>query len=225
MFKMPKNKSPTHIFVKLNTIEDLTRMSCALEKIPFMIFSYKQKQNYMFYVDYHQINHVKISYCVENPSIDNFLSYVNSNGSESVSLINKLSGNNITSPVVLIENSRTISKTTPKLDKIGSVFVPNLYDLCKAVSYSSSVHDSAIPFFKFHSKNNAILGTFLNTFYDDGVDFYYTKLDSDVSENFVKGDFYSEPNNGFSFTNSIEEHGSFFIKIINLPNAHPMVKL
>ena len=35
MFKMPKNKSPTHIFVKLNTIEDLTRMSCALEKIPF----------------------------------------------------------------------------------------------------------------------------------------------------------------------------------------------
>ena len=56
MFKMPKNKSPTHIFVKLNTIEDLTRMSCALEKIPFMIFSYKQKQNYMFYVDYHQIN-------------------------------------------------------------------------------------------------------------------------------------------------------------------------
>ena len=150
---------------------------------------YKQKQNYMFYVDYHQINHVKISYCVENPSIDNFLSYVNSNGSESVSLINKLSGNNITSPVVLIENSRTISKTTPKLDKIGSVFVPNLYDLCKAVSYSSSVHDSAIPFFKFHSKNNAILGTFLNTFYDEGVDFYYTKLDSDVSEIFVKGEF------------------------------------
>ena len=221
---MTKNKPLTHIFVKLNTIEDLTRMSCALEKLPLMIFSYKQKQNYVFYIDYHQINNVKISYYVENRTVDNYISYVNSNGSESTSLIKKMSKHSIlTSPVILIENFRLIHKTILKLDKIDTVFVPDLYDICKAVTYHSSVHDVAIPFFKFSSKNHMILGTFLNTFYDDSVDFYYTKLDNDVNGNFVK--FSSEDNNSVSFTNSIEEHGPFFMKIINLTNVHPMVKL
>ena len=101
---MTKNKPLTHIFVKLNTIEDLTRMSCALEKLPLMIFSYKQKQNYQVWqegfhpemildsemllkkLNYIHNNPVKRGY-VEEPGHWRYSSWNNYNVSEEMGIL------------------------------------------------------------------------------------------------------------------------------------------
>lgn len=234
-------KSP--IYVKLQSINDLSRLVCSLERVPIPIFTYAFKNCDILAAPMDSSNGRSIIYYVEISDIckNEFISYKINKNIEEVKLVDDMRDTSANySPIIkmasppghFIKPSRI--STAMKYVGIG---LRDLSSLSKLVAYRTIYEENTIPLFLFtlQSKNNPsefkddqssalVLGTPLNMLDSTDVSyFYFVKLEKPASNYYLK--FSMQRSMEPTFSNHPDEHGFVYLKIIHISGSHPLVDI
>lgn len=235
-------KSP--IYVKLQSVNDLSRLVCSLERVPIPIFTYGFKNKFILAAPMDSTNGRCIIYYVE--IIDNckheFLSYKINKNVEDVKLVDDLRDTSAYySPIIKLAS---LPDQFLKPARIGAAMrypgmgLQDLSSLSKLVAYRTIYEENTIPLFLFplpsketSSENKRedqlptyLLGTALNMMDSTDVNyFYYVKMDKPVTNYYLKFSMHQsiEP----TFSNHPDEHGFVYLKIIQMSDPHPLVEI
>jgi hypothetical protein len=130
------------------------------------------------------------------------------------------------SPIINIEKLPAImEKSSRKSKKISytKIMLRDLDSLAKIAAYKTIYDEPPLPLIFFENKNNSTytLGTSINFMETDSLTyFYYVNIENEPA-NFLK--YSTQRSEKPSFTNSIENHGYIYLKIIKLAREHPLV--
>jgi hypothetical protein len=220
-----KLKSPC--YVELESINDLARLVCALERTPLPVFSMR--------LDGADVLSAQIDFIMDRPVIyyakfnksGEFLAYRNVNGVEDVTIVDAITNPTFSyAPIIQVDKLPDSMMKNAKAEKSSGYILIKLKDvasLAKVSSYKMFYDESPLPLFLFKD-GKPILGAFMSMNDSDSISyFYYVKLDSKPSEMFMKysGQRVEKP----AFTNKIDEHGYIYMKVIRLRKDHPLVML
>ena len=227
-----ESKSPYYIEVaKLN---NFARLVCALELTPLPCFSMNLNNDHIYAVQTEFINGIPVIYyakCPDSGSNSNFsnqfIAYRCHGISETVILVDTASNPLfVYSPIINIEKLPAImEKSSRKSKKIGytKIMLKDLDSLAKIAAYKTIYDEPPLPILYFENKKNNMytLGTPINFMETDSLTyFYYINVENEPS-NFLK--YSTQRSEKPSFTNSIENHGYIYLKIIKLAKEHPLV--
>lgn len=220
-----KFKSPSYI--ELDSIKDLARLACALERAPLPIFSMKFDGENILATQIDLLMGKPVIYYAKTDSCGEFLAYRNTYGTEEIALVDALTNPALAyAPIIQVEKVPESMMKNSKADKNSGytcIKLKDLSSLAKASCYKMIYEEPPLPLFLF--KNNEwTLGTFMST--NDGNDisfFYYINMDSPPKQPFLK--YSAQKPEKPSFTSNIDEHGYIYMKVIKLKKDHPLVKI
>ncbi|KAA2280808.1 MAG: hypothetical protein AB7V56_05600 [Candidatus Nitrosocosmicus sp.] len=235
-------KSP--IYIRLKTINDLSRLVCSLERVPIPIFTYSFKNKAILASPMDSVSGRSIIYYVEISDIckHEFLSYKINKNVEEVTLVNDMRDTSANySPIIKIASP---PEQFIKPSRIGTALrytgmgLQDLLSLSKLVAYRTIYEENTIPLFLFplSSKNSTsevkkekmhfgtyLLGTALNMLDSTDVNyFYYVNLDKPITNYYLK--FNMQKSIEPTFSNHPDEHGFVYLKIIQMAEPHPLVE-
>jgi hypothetical protein len=130
------------------------------------------------------------------------------------------------SPIINIEKLPPImEKSSRKSKKVSytKVMLRDLDSLAKIAAYKTLYDEPPLPIIFFENKKNRTytLGTTITFMETESLTyFYYVNIESEPA-NFLK--YSTQRSEKPSFTNSIENHGYIYLKIIKLAKEHPLV--
>jgi hypothetical protein len=230
---MPSTGKNIHppIFVEVTGLDDLARLSCALERVSLPIFRFKINGDTILAAQLDIFKGTPIIYYVKNAQAGRFLGYRKVGGKEVAEMsASARDPTNTYAPIISIENA-------PRIFEEGFVGKPNgheqclsmqvseLESLCKIALYRIVFEETPLPIFTFPAKKEQwILGTF--TRMDDADEttiFFYMILNGQPDNRFVR---YSSVNpDKTDLIDRIDEHGYVYGKICKLKETHPLVDL
>ncbi|QQG49230.1 MAG: hypothetical protein HY247_02655 [archaeon] len=225
---MPKKAEPKiggACFVKLNSLVELGRLSCALERAPFPLFAFKHDDLTRIAAQADLYMGTPIFYFFDAPSPGEFLAYRNSGDGEEVQLVP--AANNATylyAPVIRVNKMpESLSPKEEFGDKYMSVEVLDLPSLVKVGTYKMLFEEPPLPLFSFKNGAGWVIGTFARIDdYEEASIFFYTKAKEAPTSGFVR--YSPDKIAETSFVTRTDEHGYYYIKVVKLDAPHPMVQ-
>ncbi len=223
-----ESKSP--FYIEVCDLNNFARLVCALERAPLPCFSMNLNNDHIFAVQTEFVNGIPVIYYAKylNSNFSNqFIAYRCHGLSETVTLVDTASNPLfVYSPIINIEKLPAImEKSSRKSKKISytKIMLRDLDSLAKIAAYKTIYDEPPLPIIVFENKNNSTytLGTSINFMETDSLTyFYYVNIETEPA-NFLK--YSTQRSEKPSFTNSIENHGYIYLKIIKLAKEHPLV--
>lgn len=222
--KTPKQAT----FVELESLNDLARLTCALERAPLPTFADRVDSHYRISSQIDFFSGSAVFYYSESTVSKQFLGYKTSNTGEEVNLVDVPSNPSFNySPIIeIVKFPKVFQPQKTKRDgpKYQSVELRDLSSLVKIATYKVIFEEPPLPVFAFPVNGNRWrLGTFARIEdFDEASLFFYLDQDQRPRENFVG---YSTSKSSVYFTNRTDEHGNMFVKVIRLKATHPLVDI
>lgn len=213
-------------FVELESLNDLARLTCALERAPLPTFANKSNSHYRLSSQLDFFNGSAVFYYTESNETKQFLGYKATSASEDVSLVDFPSNSTfVYSPVIEIVRFPKVFEPQlgkQKGPKYQSVELKDLGSLIKIATYKVMFEEPPLPVFAFPIVGEKWrLGTFARIEdFEEASLFFYFDQNARPMENFIG---YSTSKSHAYFTNRTDEHGSLFVKVIRLKSSHPLV--
>lgn len=224
----PRKSLRPATFIELETLSDLARLACALERAPLPTFISKDGEGFRISTQLDFFVGSPVFYYAKVNDSKQFLGYRTVSAGEEISLVDvPLNPSMVYAPIIeVLKFPKVFDEGSggkkAKQPKFLSLQVKDLMGLVKVATYKIMFEEPPLPIFAFPSENGKwIVGAFtrIEEFEEASIFFYYEQ-DSRPDENFVG---YSTAKAQAFFTNRTDEHGNFFVKIIRLKNRHPLV--
>lgn len=204
-------------YMQLESINDLARLAAALEVVPLPIYSFnirvKEQESSILAVGLN-LNIGRPTFCYVNTTCSSeFIAYRAYMGSEEVNMVNVAKNPAYSyAPVIKV---RSMPKRLLRFKSVeyDAILLDDITSLVKIGLYKYMRDEVLIPFFLSAIDDGSIIGTFLNS-NDDYPYFCYTILQGIPKENFIR--YSSQSDEVPVFTNSIDEHGYIYMKIVRL---------
>ncbi len=225
---MPKKAEPRlggACFVGLNSLVELGRLSCALERAPFPLFAYQNDGSTRIAAQADLYMGTPVFYFFDAPTSGEFLAYRNSGDGEEVQLVPSASNATfLYAPVIRVHKMPdALSPKDTFPDKFMSVEVLDLPSLVKVGTYKMLFEEPPLPLFSFKQGSSWVIGTFARMDdYEEASIFFYTKVKEPPSSGFVR--YSPDKINETAFVTRTDEHGYYYIKVVKLDQPHPLVQ-
>ena len=225
-----ESKSP--YYIEVSDLNNFARLVCALERAPLPCFSMNLNNDHIFAVQTEFVNGIPVIYYAKSQNSDSnicnqFIAYRCQGLSETVTLVDTASNPLfVYSPIINIEKLPAImEKSSRKSKKISytKILLKDIDSLAKIAAYKTIYDEPPLPIIFFENKKNSTytLGTSINFMETDSLTyFYYVNIENEPA-NFLK--YSTQRSEKPSFTNSIENHGYIYLKMIKLAKEHPLV--
>jgi hypothetical protein len=221
-----KNLRPA-TFIEVESLGDLARLACALERAPLPTFVSKDKEGFRISTQLDFFVGSPVFYYSKVNESKQFLGYRTVSSAEEVSMVDvPLNPSMVYAPVIEVLKFPKVFESNgakkERIPKFLSLQVKNLMGLVKVATYKIMFEEPPLPIFAFPAEGGKwIVGAFtrIEEFEEASIFFYYEQ-DHRPEENFVG---YSTARAQAFFTNRTDEHGNFFVKIIRLKSRHPLV--
>jgi len=225
---LPKKEEPKiggACYVGLGSLVDLGRLSCALERAPFPLFAFKEGGAIRIAAQADLFMGTPIFYFYDADKTGEFLAYRNSGDGEEVQLVGAASNPSyLYAPVIRVNKMPTTlgaKKDFP--DKFMSIEVQDLPSLVKVGTYKMLFEEPPLPLFAFQNEEGWLIGTFARIDdYEEASIFFYARMKAAPTSGFVK--YSPDKIAETAFVNRTDEHGYYYIKVVTLAQAHPLVQ-
>jgi hypothetical protein len=224
----PKRNLRPATFIELESLNDLARLACALERAPLPTFISKDADGFRISTQLDFFVGSPVFYFAKVNEVKQFLGYKTISSGEEITLVDvPLNPSMVYAPVIEVVRfpkifAQGIAAKKTRSPKFLSLQVKDLMGLVKVATYKIMFEEPPLPIFAFPSANGKwTVGAFtrIEEFEEASIFFYYEQ-DLRPEHNFVG---YSTAKAQAFFTNRTDEHGNFFVKIIRLKGAHPLV--
>lgn len=215
-------------FIELESLNELARLACALERAPLPTFASKNATDFRISTQLDFFVGSPVFYYANTAEAKQFLGYKTTSIGEEVSLVDiPFNPSMVYAPVIQVVKfpkifQQGLEAKHRKGPKFLSLQVKDLMSLVKVATYKIMFEEPPLPIFAFPSKSGKwIVGTFtrIEEFEEASIFFFYEQ-EARPEHNFVG---YSTSKAQAYFTNRTDEHGNFFVKIIRLREQHPLV--
>ena len=225
MPKKSEQKIGGACFVRLNSITDLGRLSCALERAPFPLFSFKHDGSTRIAAQADLFMGTPIFYYCDSENGGEFLAYRSTGDAEEVQLVQS-AGNATYLYAPVIRVNKMPEPLTPKgdfSDKFMSVEVMDLSSLVKVGTYKMLFEEPPLPLFAFKNGTGWVFGAFARIDdYEEASVFFYTRSTEPPGSGFIR--YSPDKLAETAFVNRTDEHGYYYIKVVKLDEPHPLVQ-
>ncbi|MDA4121194.1 MAG: hypothetical protein OK404_02165 [Thaumarchaeota archaeon] len=224
---MPKKVEPKiggACYVGLDSIVELGRLSCALERAPFPLFAFKLGKATRIAAQADLYMGTPVFYFFDNASIDEFLAYRIAGEGEEVQLVNSASNASyLYAPVIRVQKMPAQLQAKEVFDnKFMSVEVENIPSLVKVGAYKTLFEEPPLPLFAFKDGLGWVLGTFARIDdYEEASIFFYTRSKEEPSS-FLRYSYDKIADT--TYVKRTDEPGYHFIKVVKLVEPHPLVQ-
>lgn len=225
MPKKDERKLGGACFVRLGSLTELGRLSCALERAPFPLFAFRHGSAIRIAAQADLFLGTPIFYFVDAEAAGEFLAYRNFGDGEDVQLVS--AANNASylyAPIIRINKMPSgLDAKKDFEDRFMSVEVENLASLVKVGTYKMLFEEPPLPLFAFKNGDGWVVGTFARIDdYEEASLFFYTRSEQEPSSGFVR---YAPDKIGETkFVEKTDEHGFYYIKVVKLDEKHPLVQ-
>jgi hypothetical protein len=225
---LPKKDSSKIVgacFVKVETMTDLGRLSCAYVRAPLPLFQFREDKLFRLAAQVDLFMGTPIFYYFDGEKEGEFVAYRNSGDSEEVQLMNDATNPTfLYAPIIRVKKMpEALRGRTDFEDKFLAVEVEDLASLIKVGAYSMNFEEPPLPLYTFKNGSSWVVGAFARIDdYEEASLFFYTRLPAEPISGFVK--FSPSKTTETAFTKKTDEHGFVYIKVIRLAEKHPLVQ-
>ena len=211
-------------YIRLETLLELGRLSCFLERAPFPLFALKQGRNARIAAQADLFMGTPIFYYFDSPKVDEFLAYRIAGELEEVQLVS--SANNASylyAPVIRVQKMPPpLAAKSEFTDKFMSVEVENVPSLVKVGAYKTLFEEPPLPLFAFKEGASWVVGTFARIDdYEEASIFFFTRVKQEPT-GFLKYSY--DKITETAFVKRTDEPGYHYIKVVRLAETHPLVQ-
>jgi len=210
--------------VGLDSLLDLGRLSCFLERAPFPLFAFKQGRSTRIAAQADLFMGTPVFYYSESNLAEEFLAYRIAGEVEEVQLVPTASNASyLYAPVIRVQKMPELLAGKKEFsDKFMSVEVENLPSLVKVGAYKTLFEEPPLPLFAFRDGASWVVGTFARIDdYEEASIFFYARSE-DTPTGFVKYSY--DKITESSFVKRTDEPGYHYIKVVKLAEPHPLVQ-
>lgn len=211
-------------YVGLESLVELGRLSCALERAPFPLFAFKTDKGTRIAAQADLYMGTPIFYYFDNGKVDEFLAYRITGEGEEVQLVPSASNASyLYAPVIRVQRmpAPLLGKDTFP-DKYMSVEVENTPSLVKVGAYKTLFEEPPLPLFAFRNGRAWTIGTFARIDdYEEASIFFYARSDEEPS-GFLRYSY--DRITETTYVRRTDEPGFHYIKVIKLMGPHPLVE-
>ncbi|MDV3277324.1 MAG: hypothetical protein LYZ69_02515 [Nitrososphaerales archaeon] len=213
-------------FVKLASLVELGRLSCALERAPFPLFAFKQTNGIRLAAQADLFMGTPVFYYIDTDKTGEFLAYRSSGDGEEVQLVGTAS-NPVYRYAPIIKVNKMPEQLKPRSsfeDTFISMEVQDLPSLAKVGTYKMLFEEPPLPLFAFKNGNGWVIGTFARIDdYEEASIFFYARTKDEPPSGFVK--YAPDKIAETTFVVKADEPGFVPVKVIKLAEKHPLVEL
>jgi hypothetical protein len=211
-------------YVRLDSLLELGRLSCVLERAPFPLFAFRQGRSTRISAQADLFMGTPVFYYVDSGTVDEFLAYRIAGEVEEVQLVPSASNASyLYAPVIRVQKMPELLASKKEFpDKFMSVEVENVPSLVKVGAYKTLFEEPPLPLFAFKEGSAWVVGTFARIDdYEEASIFFYTKCNEDPT-GFVKYSY--DKITESTFVKRTDEPGYHYIKVVKLAEPHPLVQ-
>ena len=211
-------------YIGLDSLLDLGRLSCALERAPFPLFAFRHGKATRIAAQADLFMGTPIFYYFDNGAVDEFLAYRITGDGEEVQFVNSASNASyLYAPVIRVQKMpKPLEEKNGFQDKFMSIEVENVPSLVKVGAYKTLFEEPPLPLFAFREGSGWVLGTFARIDdYEEASIFFYTRLKEEPS-GFLKYTYDRIAET--TYVKRTDEPGFHYIKVVKLMKAHPLVE-
>ena len=212
-------------YIGLDSLLDLGRLSCALERAPFPLFAFKEGKATRIAAQADLFMGTPIFYYYDNGAVDEFLAYRITGEGEEVQLVSSASNASyLYAPVIRVQRMpKPLEEKNGFTDKFISVEVENLPSLVKVGAYKTLFEEPPLPLFAYEDGGKWILGTFARIDdYEEASIFFYCRV-KDEPSGFLRYNY--DRITETTYVKRTDEPGYHYIKVVKLTGPHPLVEL
>ncbi len=225
---MPKKEQKQIIgtcYIRLHSLLDLGRLSCALERAPFPLFAFKEGESMRIAAQADLFMGTPIFYYFDAKTNGEFLAYRSIGETEDVQLVESaISPAFIYAPVIRVKKMpKELESRTEFSDKFLAVEVEDIASLVKVGAYKMLFEEPPLPLFGFKNGASWVLGAFARIDdYEEASLFFYTHMNGEPPAGFVR--YSPSKTSDTAFSKKTDEHGFIYIKVVKLAEKHPLVQ-
>lgn len=211
-------------YVELDSLLELGRLSCFLERAPFPLFAFRQGRATRIAAQADLFMGTPVFYFFDSGKVDEFLAYRIAGEAEEVQLVPTASNASyLYAPVIRVQKMpEPLASKKEFPDKFMSVEVENVPSLVKVGAYKTLFEEPPLPLFTFKEGSRWVIGTFARIDdYEEASIFFYT-LSEDAPTGFVRYSY--DKITETTFARRTDEPGYHYIKVIKLAEKHPLVQ-
>lgn len=224
MPKKEEQKIGGACYVGLESLVDLGRLSCALERAPFPLFAFRQGRATRIAAQADLYMGTPVFYFFDNGKVDEFLAYRITGEGEEVQLVSSASNASyLYAPVIRVQKMPApLEAKSSFQDKFMSVEVENIPSLVKVGAYKTLFEEPPLPLFAFRNGSGWVLGTFARIDdYEEASIFFYAHSKEEPS-GFLRYSY--DKITETSYVKRTDEPGYHYIKVVKLAEPHPLVQ-
>ncbi len=226
---MPSKREKKRIigacFIELQSLLDLGRLSCALERAPFPIFASRHAGKTRLAVQTDLFMGIPIFYYFEVDHATEFLAYKSTGEAEDVQLVDSTQAPSfIYSPLIhVLRLPKVLEHRGHFSERFLAAEVADLSSLVKIASYKMLYEEPPLPLYTFKNGSVWTIGSFARLDdYEEASLFFYTNVTAEPEQGFVR---YSPARlTETAFSKRTDEHGFIYVKVIKLAEKHPLVE-
>ena len=211
-------------YVGLDSLIELGRLSCALERAPFPLFAFKHGKATRIAAQADLFMGTPVFYYFDNGKVDEFLAYRITGEGEEVQLVNSASNASyLYAPVIRVQKMpETLNSKEAFQDKFMSIEVENIPSLVKVGAYKTLFEEPPLPLFAFKNADGWVVGTFARIDdYEEASIFFYTQA-KDEPSGFLRYSY--DKITETTYVKRTDEPGYHYIKVVKLTGPHPLVQ-
>ncbi len=224
MPKRDEQKIGGACYVGVDSLIELGRLSCALERAPFPLFAFKHGKETRIAAQADLFMGTPIFYFFDNGKVDEFLAYRITGEGEEVQLVNSASNASyLYAPVIRVQKMpKALTEKDRFQDKFMSVEVENIPSLVKVGAYKTLFEEPPLPLFAFKEGGDWVMGTFARIDdYEEASIFFYTRVKEEPS-GFLRYSY--DKITETTYVKRTDEPGYHYIKVVKLTAPHPLVE-
>ncbi len=211
-------------YVALDSLLELGRLSCFLERAPFPLFAFREGRATRIAAQADLFMGTPVFYYCDSATVDEFLAYRIAGEAEEVQLV--ATANNASylyAPVIRVQKMpEPLAGKKEFPDKFMSVEVENMPSLVKVGAYKTLFEEPPLPLFAFQDRSTWVVGTFARIDdYEEASIFFYTRM-KDAPTGFVRYSYDKIADS--AFVKRTDEPGYHYIKVVRLAETHPLVQ-
>jgi hypothetical protein len=211
-------------YVPLDSLVELGRLSCALERAPFPLFAFKHGKATRIAAQADLFMGTPIFYYFDNGAVDEFLAYRITGEGEETQLVNSASNASyLYAPVIRVQKMpKPLDEKDDFQDKFMSIEVENIPSLVKVGAYKTLFEEPPLPLFAFKEGSDWVVGTFARIDdYEEASIFFYTRTKEEPS-GFLRYSY--DKITETTYVKRTDEPGYHYIKVVKLTEPHPLVE-
>ena len=211
-------------YIGLDSLLDLGRLSCALERAPFPLFAFREGKATRIAAQADLFMGTPIFYYFDNGTVDEFLAYRITGEGEEVQFVSSASNASyLYAPVIRVQRMpKPLEEKNGFTDKFISIEVENLPSLVKVGAYKTLFEEPPLPLFAYKDGSEWILGTFARIDdYEEASIFFFCRLRGEPS-GFLRYNY--DRITETTYVKRTDEPGYHYIKVVKLTGPHPLVE-